>query len=160
SQNITAETIRAVLTPNTKAIIAVHLAGWPCEMESILEFSKEYGLSVIEDCAQATGAMYKGKPVGSWSDVAAFSFCQDKIMTTGGEGGMLTTNSEKIWNRAWSFKDHGKSFDAVYRRHHGPGFRWLHDEFGSNFRLTEIQSAIGRIQLKKLPGWLAKRREL
>ena len=153
SQNITAETIRAVITPRTKAIIAVHLAGWPCDMDPIMALAKEHGIKVIEDCAQAHGATYKGRPVGSLGDVAAFSFCQDKIMTTGGEGGLLTTNDEDLWKKAWAFKDHGKSYDAVYNRDHPPGFRWLHESFGTNWRLTELQSAIGRLQLRKLPSW-------
>ena len=123
-----------------------------------MELAREHGLLVIEDCAQAHGATYKGRPVGSMGDVAAFSFCQDKIMTTGGEGGMLVTNNESIWERAWSFKDHGKSYDAVYRREHAPGFRWLHESFGTNWRLTEMQSALGRVQLRKLPEWLKMRR--
>ena len=84
SQNITARSIRKVLTPRTKAIVAVHLAGWPCEMDEILALARERGIKVVEDCAQAAGATYKGKPVGSLGDVAAFSFCQDKIMTTAG----------------------------------------------------------------------------
>ncbi|WP_136526680.1 DegT/DnrJ/EryC1/StrS family aminotransferase [Geomonas ferrireducens] len=158
TQNITAETIRPHITPQTKAIICVHLAGWPCDMDPILELAREHGLKVIEDCAQCHGATYKGRPVGSLGDVAAFSFCQDKIMTTGGEGGMLTTNVEEIWRRAWEFKDHGKSYDAVYNRQHPPGFRWLHESFGTNWRLTEMQSAIGRIQLGKLPEWTLVRR--
>lgn len=153
SQNITAETIRGLITPRTKAIIAVHLAGWPCDMDPVMELAREHGLKVIEDCAQCHGATYKGRPVGSLGDVAAFSFCQDKIMTTGGEGGMLTTNDEGVWRRAWEFKDHGKSYDAVYNREHAPGFRWLHESFGTNWRLTEMQSVIGRIQLAKLPEW-------
>ena len=151
SQNITAQTIRAVLTPRTRAIIAVHLAGWPCDMDPILDLARERGLKVVEDCAQAHGALYKGRPVGSMGDVSAFSFCQDKIMTTGGEGGMLTTNDTYLWSRAWAFKDHGKSYEAVYERHHPPGYRWLHESFGTNWRLTEVQSAIGRIQLRNLP---------
>ncbi len=159
SQNITAETIRPHITPRTKAIICVHLAGWPCDMDPIVELAREHGLKVIEDCAQAHGATYKGRPVGSLGDVAAFSFCQDKIMTTGGEGGMLTTNDESLWRKAWEFKDHGKSYDAVYNREHVPGFRWLHESFGTNWRLTEMQSAIGRVQLRKLPDWtLARQR--
>jgi len=158
SQNITAETIRRAITPRTKAIIVVHLAGWPCDMDDILHLAAEYDLRVIEDCAQAQGAVYKGRPVGSLGDVAAFSFCQDKIMTTAGEGGMLTTNNPKIWERAWSFKDHGKSYDAVYNREHGEGFRWLHDSFGTNWRMTEIQAAIGRVALTKVPRWIASRR--
>jgi hypothetical protein len=159
SQNITADTIRPHITPRTKAIICVHLAGWPCDMDPILNLAREHGLKVIEDCAQAHGAVYKGRPVGSLGDAAAFSFCQDKIMTTGGEGGMLTTNDEKLWRKAWEFKDHGKSFDSVYHRQHPPGFRWLHESFGTNWRLTEIQSAIGRVQLRKLPEWTQKRQQ-
>ena len=160
SQNVTAHSIEAVLTARTKAVIAVHLAGWPCDMDPILELARERNLKVIEDCAQATGATYKGKPVGSLGDMAAFSFCQDKIMTTGGEGGMLTTNSDELWEKAWSLKDHGKSFEAVFNREHAPGFRWLHESFGTNGRMTEMQSAIGRVQLKKLPAWVADRRRL
>jgi dTDP-4-amino-4,6-dideoxygalactose transaminase len=158
SQNITIETIQRAVTPKTKAIIAVHLAGWPCDMDSILDLAKDYGLYVIEDCAQAHGASYKGRPVGSMGHAAAFSFCQDKIMTTGGEGGMLVTNDSALWNRAWSFKDHGKSYDAVYNRQHAPGFRWLHESFGTNWRMTEMQSAMGRIMLRKVPGWVQTRR--
>jgi hypothetical protein len=159
SQNITAESICAVLTPRTKAIVAVHLAGWPCEMDEILTLARERGLKVVEDCAQAHGATYKGRPVGSMGDVAAFSFCQDKIITTAGEGGMVTTNSKELWDAMWSLKDHGKSYDAVYNREHAPGFRWLHESFGTNWRLTEIQAAIGRLQLSKLPRWVETRRE-
>jgi len=158
SQNITAQTIRKAITPRTKAIIAVHLAGWPCDMDPILDLAAEYKLKVIEDCAQAQGATYKKRPVGSMGDAAAFSFCQDKIMTTAGEGGMLVTNDRELWERAWSFKDHGKSYHAAHQREHAPGFRWLHDSFGTNWRMTEVQSAIGRIALEKLSGWVRKRR--
>lgn len=158
SQNITAETIARVMTSRTKAIIAVHLAGWPCDMDPILELARSRGVYVIEDCAQAHGAKYRRRPVGSLGDVAAFSFCQDKIMTTGGEGGMLTLNSEELYEKAWGFKDHGKSYDAVHRRTHPPGFRWLHESFGTNWRMTEMQSAIGRVQLAKLSKWVEVRR--
>jgi dTDP-4-amino-4,6-dideoxygalactose transaminase len=154
---ISVETIRDQLTPKTKAIIAVHLVGHPCDMDPIMELAHEHNLKVIEDCAQAHGAQYKGRPVGSLGDVGAFSFCQDKIMTTGGEGGMLTTNDTALWEKAWAYKDHGKSFDAVYNREHPPGFRWLHESFGTNWRMTEMQSAIGRIQLRKLLDWTAIR---
>jgi dTDP-4-amino-4,6-dideoxygalactose transaminase len=159
SQNITARTIRSAITDKTKAIIAVHLAGWPCDIDPILALADEYGLKVIEDCAQAHGATYKGKPVGSLGHMAAFSFCQDKILTTGGEGGMLTMNDERLWNRAWSYKDHGKSYDAVFRREHPRGFLWLHESFGTNWRLTEMQSALGRVLLRKLPEWVTIRRK-
>jgi len=157
SQNITAESVRAVLTPRTRAVICVHLAGMPCDMDPITALAAEKGFYVIEDCAQAHGARYKGRPVGAIGDLGAWSFCQDKIITTGGEGGMLTTNRREWWEKAWSFKDHGKSWDAVYRRQHPPGFRWLHETFGTNWRLTEIQAAIGRIQLERMPGWHATR---
>ena len=158
SGNITAETIAQVITPKTRAIIAVHLAGWPCDMDPIMALAEKHGLKVIEDCAQANGATYKGRPVGGIGHVGCFSFCQDKIITTGGEGGMLTTNDETVWRRAWEFKDHGKSYQAVYHREHAPGFRWLHESFGTNWRMTEMQAAIGRIQLRKLPEWTSNRR--
>lgn len=158
SQNITAETISQVLTPRTKAIIVVHLAGWPCEMDPILELANRHGIPVIEDCAQAHGATYKGRKVGSFGDIAAFSFCQDKIMTTGGEGGMITLNDEQLWQRAWAYKDHGRSYDAVYHRHHPPGFRWLHESFGTNWRMTEMQGTLGRWALTQMEGWLEARR--
>lgn len=158
SQNITAASIRSVLTPATKAILPVHLAGWPCEMDEILELAQEHGVKVIEDCAQAHGAFYKGRPVGSIGDVGAFSFCQDKIITTAGEGGMITLDSDELYEAAWAYKDHGKSYDAIHRRDHPRGFRWLHESFGTNWRLTEVQSAIGRLQLRKLPAWVETRR--
>lgn len=158
SQCVTAETIRAALTPRTKAIVVVHLAGWPCPMDEIMALAAERDLIVIEDCAQAHGATWCGKPVGAFGHAAAFSFCQDKIISTGGEGGMLVLDDEAAWQRAWAYKDIGRSFDAVYHRKHAPGFRWLTESFGSNWRLTEPQAAIGRIQLGKLPRWTAQRR--
>lgn len=158
SQNITAATVRDLLTPRTKAIIAVHLSGWPCDMDPLIELARPRGIKLIEDCAQAHGATYKGRLVGSLGDIAAFSFCQDKIMATGGEGGMLTTDDRDIWERVWSYKDHGKSYDAVYNRKHPPGYCWLHESFGTNWRLTEVQSAIGRRQLVKLDTWVKTRR--
>jgi len=159
SQNITAESIREVLTPNTRAVICVHLAGWPCDMDSIMTLAEEKGFFVIEDCAQAHGAKYKGRPVGGLGHIGAWSFCQDKIMTTGGEGGMVTTNDRALWSKMWSYKDHGKSWEAVYQRQHPPGFRWLHDSFGTNWRMIEMQAAIGRIQLRRMYEWSMARRE-
>jgi dTDP-4-amino-4,6-dideoxygalactose transaminase len=153
SQNITAETIRQVLSPRTRGIICVHLAGWPCDMDSIMALANEHGLKVIEDCAQAHGARYKGRPVGGLGHIGAWSFCQDKIMTTGGEGGMVTTNDPELWSAMWSFKDHGKSWNAVYQREHSPGFRWLHESFGTNWRMIEVQAVIGRIQLTRMADW-------
>src|SRR6185503_3409734 len=158
SGNITAETVGAVLTPQTRAVIAVHLGGWPCDMDPLMRLAGERGFFVIEDCAQSHGATHGGRMTGSIGHVGAFSFCQDKIMTTGGEGGMLVTDDEALWTRAWAYKDHGKSYDAVFNREHPPGFRWLHESFGTNWRMTEMQAAIGRRQLKKVPAWLASRR--
>ena len=157
SQNISAETIAAALTPNTKAIIVVHLAGMPAEMDDIMALAEKHKLWVIEDCAQAHGTRYKGKSAGSIGHVGAWSFCQDKIMTTGGEGGMVTTNDKELWSKMWSYKDHGKSYDAVYNRQHPPGFRWLHESFGTNWRMMEMQAVIGRIQLRRMADWTAKR---
>ncbi|CAK0774846.1 Aminotransferase [Gammaproteobacteria bacterium] len=159
SQNITADTIHAVLSPRTRAVICVHLVGWPCDMDPIMSLAKEHGLYVIEDCAQAHGARYKDKSVGTIGHVGAWSFCQDKIMTTGGEGGMVTTNNREWWSKMWSYKDHGKSWEAVYERKHPPGFgfRWLHETFGTNYRMTEMQGAIGLIQLKRMPEWHERR---
>lgn len=158
SGNISARTIQAVLTPRTKAVICVHLAGWPCDIDPIMALAAERGLKVIEDCAQAHGARYKGRPVGSIGHVGAWSFCQDKIMTTGGEGGMVTTNDEALWQAMWSYKDHGKSYEAVYERQHPPGFRWLHESFGTNWRMLEMQAVIGRIQLQRMNDWAAARK--
>jgi len=159
SQNISAATIEAVLTPRTKAVICVHLAGWPCDMDPIMDLAERHGLKVVEDCAQAHGALYKGRPVGSIGHVGAWSFCQDKIMTTGGEGGMVTTQDEALWRMMWAYKDHGKSYQAVYDREHPAGFRWLHEGFGTNWRMIEVQAVIGRIQLQRMSEWNRVRNE-
>lgn len=158
SGNLSARTIEKVLTPRTRAIICVHLAGWPCDMDPIMSLANAHGIKVIEDCAQAHGARYKRRSVGSIGHIGAWSFCQDKIMTTGGEGGMVTTNDPLLWRRMWSFKDHGKSYEAVYERQHPPGFRWLHEGFGTNWRMIDMQAAIGRLQLDRMPVWTAARR--
>jgi dTDP-4-amino-4,6-dideoxygalactose transaminase len=157
SGNLSAATIREVLTSRTKAVICVHLAGWPCDMDPIMTLATERSLKVIEDCAQAHGARYKGRSVGSIGHIGAWSFCQDKIMTTGGEGGMVTVNDEALWRSMWAYKDHGKSYAAVYEREHAPGFRWLHESFGTNWRMLEVQGAIGRIQLRQMNRWSALR---
>lgn len=157
SQNIEAHTIASKVTSKTKAVVVVHLAGFPADMDSIMDLASKHGFYVIEDCAQAHGARYKGRSVGSIGHIGAWSFCQDKIMTTGGEGGMVTTNDEALWSAMWSYKDHGKSWEAVYEREHPPGFRWLHESFGTNWRMLEIQAAIGRIQLKRMAVWSDQR---
>ncbi len=157
SGNITAETISRVLSQKTKAIICVHLAGWPCDMDPISILAASHNLKGIEHCAQAHGAVYKGRSVGNIGHIGAWSFCQDKIMTTGGEGGMVTTNDEALWRKMWSYKDHGKNYGAVFEREHPPGFRWVHESFGTNWRMLEMQAAIGRIQLRKISAWSARR---
>ena len=158
SGNLTRSTVEPLITPRTRAIIAVHLGGWPVEMAPLIALARERYILVIEDCAQAHGATIDGRPVGAFGDAAAFSFCQDKIITTGGEGGLLAFDDEAAWRRAWAFKDHGKSYAAVYERDHPAGFRWLHESFGTNWRMLEVQAAIGRRQLEKLPAWSARRR--
>ena len=157
--NITPETIEAVITLRTSAVVVVHLGGWPARMPEIQALCQAQGLRVVEDCAQAHGAMIGGRHVGTFSDVAAWSFCQDKIISTGGEGGMVATDDAELWRRMWSYKDHGKSWEAVYEREHPPGFRWLHESLGGNYRGTEMQATIGRIQYRKLPAWHRQRTE-
>ena len=157
SQNISARTVEKALSSRTRAIICVHLNGWPCDMDPIMALARKHELFVIEDCAQAHGARYRGQSVGSIGHVGAWSFCQDKIITTGGEGGMVTCNDEAIWRAMWSYKDHGKSYAAVFEREHPPGFRWVHESFGSNGRMTEMQAAIGRIQLRRINDWTVAR---
>lgn len=157
SGNIGPATIAPVLSERTRAIIPVHLGGWPCDMDGIMALAAARDIKVIEDCAQAHGARVGDRGVGSIGHIGAWSFCQDKIMTTGGEGGMVTTDDVSLWNAMWSFKDHGKSWDAVYNREHPPGFRWLHESFGTNWRMIEVQAAIGRIQLRRMADWTARR---
>jgi dTDP-4-amino-4,6-dideoxygalactose transaminase len=157
SQNITPDSVRSAITSKTKAIVCVHLAGWPCEMDGMMALADEFELYVIEDCAQAHGARYKSKSVGSIGHIAAWSFCQDKIMTTGGEGGMVTSNDRQLWSKVWSFKDNGTSWDAVNAEIHPPGYRWVHNGFGTNLRMTEMQAAIGLIQIRRMTEWTNKR---
>ncbi|MDZ7664909.1 MAG: DegT/DnrJ/EryC1/StrS aminotransferase family protein [Desulfotignum sp.] len=158
SQNITPESISGGVTERTKAVIAVNLAGWPCDLKNISSFCRQNKIFLIEDCAQAHGAEFQGKKAGSFGDCAVFSFCQDKIMTTGGEGGMLVTDNTELWKKVWSFKDHGKDYDQTFSKNHGPGFRWLVNSFGTNGRMTEMQAAMGRVMLGKLDNWVEKRR--
>ena len=157
SQNINPNFIRSSITTNTKAIVCVHLAGWPCEMDEIMEIANEYNLFVIEDCSQAHGAKYKEKPLGSIGHIGCWSFCQDKIISTGGEGGMVTTNSETLWNKMWSYKDHGKNYKLAHQSTLSNVFRYIHESFGTNWRMTEMQAVIGQIQLKRMSVWHTKR---
>jgi dTDP-4-amino-4,6-dideoxygalactose transaminase len=157
SGNLTAKTIQGALSPRTKAVVAVHLAGWPCDMDPILRLAEAHNFKVVEDCAQAHGALYKGRSVGTLGHVGAWSFCQDKIITTGGEGGMVTTNDNEIYEKIWSLKDHGKSRSLANAPAKSPGFQWLHESFGGNGRMMEFQAAIGRLQLQRLPQWTAAR---
>jgi len=158
SGNISPKEILKALTTKTKAIICVHLAGWPCDMDSIMKIAYQNGIKVIEDCAQAHGAKYKGKYVGSIGDIGTWSFCQDKIISTGGEGGMVTTNDNSLWKKMWSYKDHGKNHSIIFDGNQDQvGFKWVHDSIGTNFRMIEIQAALGRFQLKKLNRWVKQR---
>ena len=158
SQGLDPQSVRQMLSDRTRAVICVHLGGWPCDVEELRSICDEHGLFLIEDCAQAHGATVGSQPVGSFGDASAFSFCTDKIISTGGEGGMLLLRDEAVYERAWSFKDHGKSRVMVEERSNGSQFRWLHHGFGTNFRMTEMQAVIGRCQLAKLPRWLNARR--
>lgn len=158
SQNLTAASVRAALTERTRAIILVHLAGYSSEMDDLCALADEKGLKLIEDCAQAHGATYKGRPVGSFGHASAFSFCTDKIMSTGGEGGMLLLRDEDVFLRAWSYKDHGKDYALAMEKSAEPKFRWMISSIGTNFRMTEMQAAIGLHQLAKLKLWVEERR--
>ncbi len=157
SGNITAKSIEPLITKKTKAIVVVHLAGWPADMIEISNLARTYNIALIEDCSQAHGAgiLINGEKlsVGQFGDISTWSFCQDKIISTGGEGGMVTTNNKKYFNKIRSFKDHGKSFAKLEKGDLSQGYKYIHDNLGSNFRLTEMQSAIGRIQLCKLDLW-------
>ena len=160
SGNIDVENIAPLISKKTKAIIPVHLGGWPCDMPGIMKLAKEHNLYVIEDCAQAIGATIDGKPVGSFGDASAFSFCQDKIVSTGGEGGAIALNNSEAWLKAWSYKDHGKDWELTHQTENTPWFKWIHSSIGTNMRMTEMQAAIGVKQLGKLDGWLKHRREV
>ncbi|MGB3808028.1 MAG: DegT/DnrJ/EryC1/StrS family aminotransferase [Erythrobacter sp.] len=160
TQNIDPNSVERLLCDRTRAIICVHLAGQPCDMDRLCTIATANGLRLIEDCAQAHGATWRGSPVGSFGDAGCFSFCTDKIMSTGGEGGMVVMDDERSWRIAAAYKDHGKNPLRMRERANTPPgeFRFLHDDFGSNFRMTEMQAAIGRRQLAKLDGWVARRR--
>ena len=155
--NLNIEGIKKAYNKNIKAIILVHLNGLPCDLDPIVKFTKKNKIFLIEDCSQAHGAIYKGKKVGTFGDISTWSFCQDKIISTGGEGGLISTNNKKLWLKCWSLKDHGKNYNSAFFKKHKIGFRWLHDNFGSNYRMTEMQAILGRAQLKILDSQIKKR---
>ena len=158
--NLSIEGIKKSFNKNVKAIIVVHLNGLPCNLNPIIKFTKKNKIKLIEDCSQAHGAKYNNKSVGSFGDISTWSFCQDKIISTGGEGGMISTNNKKIWKKCWSSKDHGKNYYSVFHKKHKLGFKWLHDNYGSNYRMTEFQAVIGRYQLKYLDAQIKKRNKI
>ena len=155
--NLSIKGIKKAYNKNIKAIILVHLNGLSCDLDPILKFVKKKKFFLIEDCSQAHGAVYKNKKVGSFGHVSTWSFCQDKIISTGGEGGMISTNNRRLWLKLWSLKDHGKNYKSVFGKKHKTGFKWLHNDFGSNYRMTEMQAVIGREQLKSLDKQIKKR---
>ena len=142
-----------------KAIICAHIGGYPNKIDEIKSFAKEKNIFLIEDCSQSHGGNYKNKPLGSFSDISVWSFCQDKIISTGGEGGMITTNNKKIYEYCNQFKDHGKNFNKMNNKKYKYSFKYLHDFNGTNLRLTEIQCAMGLIQLSNLKKNLITRRK-
>jgi len=150
SQNISSNFVEKLMTKQTRALICVHLGGWPCNVVELLRLCRKYGIKLIEDCSQAHGAKFKNRYVGTFGDFGTWSFCNDKIISTGGEGGMITTNSYKNYKLLWSLKDHGKNKEKYYLTNKNNAFKFVHDKFGTNYRLTEMQSAIGRVQLKTL----------
>ncbi len=157
--NIDPDDIRRKITDRTKAIIAVHLAGQPCDMDAIHSIAREHGLIVIEDGAHALGSVYKGKKVGSLSDMTTFSFHPVKPITTG-EGGMIVTDNEDFYKKMVLFRSHGITRDdSMMTRNDGP---WFYQQFdlGYNYRITDIQCALGCSQMKKLDRFLARRKEI
>jgi dTDP-4-amino-4,6-dideoxygalactose transaminase len=153
------EDIEKKITPRTRAIIPVHLYGNICEMDEIMEIAKAHSLYVIEDSAEAHGATYKGNKVGCIGDVGAFSFCQNKTFTTGGEGGMVTTNNEEVAWRCRSFRDHGYDVEKRLSLLEMEGaLPYIHKIIGFNYRMTEMQSAIGVKEMERLDSWNLPRR--
>lgn len=157
--NIDVEDIKRKITERTKAIIPVHLAGQPCDMDAIHKVAEEYGLMIIEDGAHALGSEYKGRKIGSLSDMTTFSFHPVKPITTG-EGGMIVTNQEALYKKLVLFRSHGITRDeSLLNENQGPWF-YQQLELGYNYRITDIQCALGFSQMKKLDRFLQRRREL
>lgn len=159
SQNMCPKSIKQLINKKTKVIILVHLAGYPCEMNEITSIAKKNNIFLIEDCSQSHGSSYYGRYTGSFGDIAVWSFCNDKIINTLGEGGMICVNDDKIYKKIWSLKDCGKNFNKIINKPSNTyNFRWIHDFNGTNLRMTELQAAIGRHQLKKLTGFVKLRK--
>ena len=157
SQNIESEHIEKKITKNTKAILLVHLGGMPCNIHKIISLAKKHKLKIIEDCSQAHGAKINNRYVGSFGDLAVWSLCNDKILNTIGEGGVIATNNFNYFKKLWGFKDCGKNYTKLLNRKKQFKFRWVHDYEGTNLRMTEIQAAVGIYQLTKLKEWVKKR---
>jgi perosamine synthetase len=141
--------LEKAITPKTKAIIPVHLYGHPCDMGAIIEIASKHNLYIIEDVAEAHGAEYKGRKVGSFGHISCFSFYGNKIITTG-EGGMCLTNDEELANKMRILRDHGMN----------PKKRYWHDVIGFNYRMTNLQAAIGLAQLSKIGRFIEKKRKI
>ncbi len=159
--NIDPEDIERKITDKTKAIIPVHFTGQPCEMDEIRQIAKKYHLTVIEDGAHALGAEYKGKKIGSFSDMVTFSFHPVKPITTG-EGGMVVTNDEKLYERLKLFRSHGITREENLMQQKAGEGGWYYEqlELGYNYRMTDIQAALGCSQMNKLDFFLERRRKL
>jgi perosamine synthetase len=156
--NVTAGTVERVLTPKTKAIIAVHLNGHPAEPDAIAALAASRGITLIEDCAQAPGATWDGRLVGTFGSVSAFSFWEDKIITTAGEGGMVITNDDELARRARMIRNHGEAYSD--ENYYAGERLYYHELLGYNFRMTELAGAVGSTQLRRLPAYLKRRAEV
>ena len=152
--NICTKSLKSKITKKTKAILCVHLYGYPCEIFKIKKIIKNSQIKIIEDCSQAHGAKIKNKPVGCFGTIGIWSFCYDKIISTGGEGGMISTNSKTIYSKIWSLKEIGKDYNKFYKNRKSINFPYIHDHVGTNARMTEVQSLIGRYQLKNLDSYI------
>lgn len=141
--------IEEKITNKTKLILCVHLGGFPCNMKKIKKIAKKYNLFILEDCSQAHGAMIGNKFVGTFGDISVWSFCNDKIISTG-EGGVISSNKKKLFKKIWSLKENGRDYDAVYSKKHKFGYKWIHNHLGYNYRMTEMQAILGLNQLNKL----------
>lgn len=157
TQNISIDEIKKNINSNTRLIICVHLAGWPCDIEKIKKIIGKRNIRIIEDCSQAHGAMINGKYAGSMGDISVWSFCNDKIISTLGEGGMISCKSDNLFKKIWAYKDCGKNLDKVLKKNKNNLFKWIHDFDGTNLRMTEIQAAVGNVQLEMLDNMIRKR---